>query len=331
MVNTRNADRTFGGSAEPVAGSRTERLNGSLRHLRMVSTDIIGAALVTMDGFIVSSVLPTEVDEELIGGMAASILGVGERISEDLMNVEMEQVYVRSPKGYVIVNAINDDTAILLLVTREAKLGLIFLELKRAVAGVHENPVVRPEHQTLGAGLFLVVGLGNLAVVDLYLVPRYLGDREAAVAHVPELPPESEPEPEPEPELESAPALETEVVTEPAQPDFVPGHWVVQFEYGHVRVTVEAERLLRRVIEHHSRWPGRLRIEGHSDQAGPEVYNQALSLRRARAIEAWLAARGVPRQAMTTVGFGETHPIATGTDARANRLNRRVEIRLEEP
>ncbi|MEL7367715.1 MAG: roadblock/LC7 domain-containing protein [Myxococcota bacterium] len=105
-----------------------------MRSLRMVSTDIIGAAVVTMDGFIVSSVMPNEVDEEVIGGLAASLLGVGERISEDLMRVDMEQVYVRSPKGYVIVNALNDDTAILLLVTREAKLGLIFLELKRAVA-----------------------------------------------------------------------------------------------------------------------------------------------------------------------------------------------------
>ena len=132
MVSTRNGDRSVAGMA---AGglSRTERLNGALRSLRMVSTDIIGAAVVTMDGFIVSSVMPTEVDEEVIGGLAASLLGVGERISEDLMRVEMEQVYVRSPKGYVIVNSLNDDTAILLLVTREAKLGLIFLELKRSV------------------------------------------------------------------------------------------------------------------------------------------------------------------------------------------------------
>ena len=132
MVSTRK-ERTFVGHPVSTAGSRTERLNGALRSLRMVSTDIIGAAVVTMDGFIVSSVMPTEVDEEVIGGLAASLLGVGERISEDLMRVEMEQVYVRSPKGYVIVNALNDDTAVLLLVTREAKLGLIFLELKRAV------------------------------------------------------------------------------------------------------------------------------------------------------------------------------------------------------
>lgn len=133
MVTTRSDDRTFTTAMEAEAGSRTERLHGALRSLRMVSTEIIGAAVVTMDGFIVSSVLPAEVDEELIGGMAASILGVGERISEDLMRVEMEQVYVRSSKGYVVVNAINEDAALLLLVTRDAKLGLIFLELKRAV------------------------------------------------------------------------------------------------------------------------------------------------------------------------------------------------------
>lgn len=116
--------------------SKAERVNEELRALRLLSADIIGAAVVTMDGFIVSSVLPAEVVEELIGGMAASILGVGERISSDLMRAEMEQVYVRSPKGYVIVNALNDDAALLLLVTREAKLGLIFLEMKRSVANL---------------------------------------------------------------------------------------------------------------------------------------------------------------------------------------------------
>lgn len=116
--------------------SKAERVSEELRALRLLSADIIGAAVVTMDGFIVSSVLPAEVDEELIGGMAASLLGVGERISSDLMRAEMEQVYVRSPKGYVIVNALNDDAALLLLVTRDAKLGLIFLEMKRSVANL---------------------------------------------------------------------------------------------------------------------------------------------------------------------------------------------------
>ncbi len=116
----------------PMA-TRSERVNEVLRALRVTTPDIIGSVLVNMDGFIVASLLPSEVDEELIGGMAAAILGVGERISSDLMASEMEQVYVRSPKGYIVVNAVTSETALVLLVTREAKLGLIFLELRRAV------------------------------------------------------------------------------------------------------------------------------------------------------------------------------------------------------
>ena len=111
-----------------------ERVSEQLRNLRASSPEIIGSVVVNMDGFVVASLVPSEVDEELIGGMAASLLGVGERIATDLMRADMEQVYVRSPKGYIIVNAISADTALVLLVTRDAKLGLIFLELKRAMA-----------------------------------------------------------------------------------------------------------------------------------------------------------------------------------------------------
>jgi len=50
------------------------------------------------------------------------------------MRSDMEQVYVRSPKGYIILNAVTHDTVLVLLVTRDAKLGLIFLELRRVLA-----------------------------------------------------------------------------------------------------------------------------------------------------------------------------------------------------
>lgn len=115
-------------------GNLAKNVSEQLRGLRSSTPEIIGAVIVNMDGFVVASVVPSEVDEELIGGMAAALLGVGERIADDLMRADMEQVYVRSPKGYVIINAISKDSALVLLVTREAKLGLIFLEVKRAIA-----------------------------------------------------------------------------------------------------------------------------------------------------------------------------------------------------
>jgi uncharacterized protein len=114
--------------------TKSEKISEVLRGLRTSSPEVIGACVVSSEGFIVASVVPSEIDEDLIGGMAASLLGVGERIAADLMRSQMEQTYVRSPKGYIIVNAVGPDAALVLLVTREAKLGLIFLELKRTTA-----------------------------------------------------------------------------------------------------------------------------------------------------------------------------------------------------
>lgn len=114
--------------------SRAEKIQDVLRGLRSASPDIIGASLVSIDGFVIASVLPAEIDEELVSGMAAAMLGVGERISTELMGSTMEQSYVRSEKGYVVLNAVGGESVLVVLTTKEAKLGLVFIELKRRCA-----------------------------------------------------------------------------------------------------------------------------------------------------------------------------------------------------
>ena len=114
--------------------SRTEKITEVLRGIRVSSPDVIGASVVSLEGFIIASVAPAEIDEELVGGMSAALLGVGERISGELMRAQMEQTYVKSEKGYVILNAIGTEAVLVLLVTKDAKLGLIFLELRRTIS-----------------------------------------------------------------------------------------------------------------------------------------------------------------------------------------------------
>jgi predicted regulator of Ras-like GTPase activity (Roadblock/LC7/MglB family) len=113
--------------------SRTERISEILRGLRISSPEVIGAAVVSIEGFIIAAIAPSEIDEELVGGMSAALLGVGERISGELMRAAMEQTYVKSEKGYVILNAVGQEAVLVLLATKEAKLGLIFLELRRTI------------------------------------------------------------------------------------------------------------------------------------------------------------------------------------------------------
>ena len=114
--------------------TRTERIQEVLRGFRTASPEIVGASVVSIEGFVIASVLPSEIDEELVSGMAAAMLGVGERISSELMGSAMEQTYVRSEKGYVVLNAVGNDAVLVLLTTKEAKLGLVFIELRRRCA-----------------------------------------------------------------------------------------------------------------------------------------------------------------------------------------------------
>ncbi len=113
--------------------SRTEKIAEILRGLRISSPEIIGASVVSIEGFVISAIAPSEIDEELVGGMSAALLGVGERIASELMRATMEQTYVKSEKGYVILNAAGEEAVLVLLATKEAKLGLIFLELRRTI------------------------------------------------------------------------------------------------------------------------------------------------------------------------------------------------------
>lgn len=64
-------------------------------------------------------------------------------------------------------------------------------------------------------------------------------------------------------------------------------------------------------------------IEGHCDNRGTDEYNRALGERRANAIRAYLAGRGVANERMKTVSFGEDKPAVQGSGESVWRQNRR--------
>jgi outer membrane protein OmpA-like peptidoglycan-associated protein len=67
-------------------------------------------------------------------------------------------------------------------------------------------------------------------------------------------------------------------------------------------------------------------IEGHTDDTGGDDYNMALSEKRAKAVQAFLASKGVSADRMTAKWYGETQP-KYPNDSEANRQkNRRVEL-----
>jgi len=93
-----------------------------------------------------------------------------------------------------------------------------------------------------------------------------------------------------------------------------------------IRKSDEAE--LKRGIDFVKKYPGsKVRVEGHTDSVGTDKYNQKLSERRAEAVKNYLVQEGaVDASKITSVGHGETRPVASNETKQGKAQNRRVEI-----
>jgi hypothetical protein len=120
------------GGYETMTRSRTELMVNRLRDMQAASPDIEASAVVSVDGLIMASALPAEVEEDRVSAMSAAMLSLGERIASELGRGALEQVYIRGGRGYVILTAVGEEAVLTALAREQAKLGLVFLEMRRA-------------------------------------------------------------------------------------------------------------------------------------------------------------------------------------------------------
>lgn len=112
--------------------SRTELIVDRLREMQVASPEIEASAIVSVDGLIMASALPAEVEEDRVSAMSAAMLSLGERIASELGRGDLDQVYIRGSGGYVLLTAVGEEAVLTALARESAKLGLIFLEMRRA-------------------------------------------------------------------------------------------------------------------------------------------------------------------------------------------------------
>jgi predicted regulator of Ras-like GTPase activity (Roadblock/LC7/MglB family) len=114
---------------EEILGSILSELNGS-------SVDIEASAVISTDGLMIASVLPQSMDEDRVGAMSAAMLSLGDRTAQELARGDLEQVLVKGATGYVLMTYAGHDAVITVLAKPKAKLGLIFLDVKRAAENI---------------------------------------------------------------------------------------------------------------------------------------------------------------------------------------------------
>lgn len=116
--------------------NRAEQMVERLRNMQAAAPDIEASAVVSVDGLIMASALQQGVEEDRVSAMSAAMLSLGERISNELGRKGLEQVYIKGSKGSIVLTSIGEEAVLTALARQNAKLGMIFLEMRRAAEDI---------------------------------------------------------------------------------------------------------------------------------------------------------------------------------------------------
>jgi uncharacterized protein len=119
-----------------MAKSRADQMVDRLRSMQAAAPDIEASAIVSVDGLIMASALQQGVEEDRVSAMSAAMLSLGERISGELGRGSLEQVYIKGDTGAIVLTSVGSEAVLTALARQEAKLGLIFLEMRRAAEDI---------------------------------------------------------------------------------------------------------------------------------------------------------------------------------------------------
>jgi hypothetical protein len=115
---------------------RADMLTSILSELNGSSADIEASAIVSTDGLMMAALLPAGMDEDRVGAMSAALLSLGDRTAKELARGGLEQVLIKGDKGYILMTHAGEDAVLTVLAKPQARLGLIFLDVKRAAEAV---------------------------------------------------------------------------------------------------------------------------------------------------------------------------------------------------
>jgi len=124
-------------------------------------------------------------------------------------------------------------------------------------------------------------------------------------------------------------ALEKKQMAETMAP-MSPANYTVYFDFDKSVINPAGQVVINQVLADASKHaPSSVSVTGHTDRAGPEDYNMALSLRRADSVRSALISGGVAADKITVAGRGESEPAVPTADGVREAKNRRVEIILQ--
>jgi len=112
--------------------NKTTELKTALADLKIKVPEIESAAIVSIEGLPIASVLPQEIEEARLAAMTAAMLSLGERVAQEMQRGELEKIFIEGAYGYIITISAGANAVLTVSARKDAKLGLVFLDMARA-------------------------------------------------------------------------------------------------------------------------------------------------------------------------------------------------------
>ena len=127
-------------------------------------------------------------------------------------------------------------------------------------------------------------------------------------------------------EMEALEDAEVKRVGEGIQITFDSG---ILFGFDSYQLTPQAQENVMKLAKILNDYPDtNIMINGHTDSKGSEEYNQTLSEKRANSVSNYLKMQGISGVRLTTIGHGESLPVASNDTDEGRSQNRRVEVAI---
>jgi predicted regulator of Ras-like GTPase activity (Roadblock/LC7/MglB family) len=117
--------------------TRQEAITSILDQLAHNSgTDVTGVVAVSMDGIVLVSRMNADVNADRVGAVAATMIGVTRRVSNELRIGSTDEVIIKADNGLFMVLPAGDQSLLAVNLRQGANLGMVRIEARDAAAAI---------------------------------------------------------------------------------------------------------------------------------------------------------------------------------------------------
>ena len=117
---------------------RTKELSAILHEMELNVREIQAAAVVSVEGLPIASKLPEGWDDTIVAAMTAAMLSLGDKIANNLNKGNLEKIMIEGIHGVVVSMAAGPNAVLTVSAAKDAKLGLLFMEMSNATKKIGE-------------------------------------------------------------------------------------------------------------------------------------------------------------------------------------------------